>query len=110
MFYVPGCAAMTEALAARLRGAALVFFDGTLWRDDEMIAQGAGRKTGLRMGHMSCSGPDGSIAAFEPLDVKRKIFIHINNTNPLLLPDSAERTQAQSCGWDVAYDGMEIVL
>jgi len=110
MFYIPGCAAMTEALAARLQGAALVFFDGTLWRDDEMIAQGVGRKTGSRMGHMSCSGPAGSIAAFAALAVKRKIFIHINNTNPLLLPDSAERAEAEAHGWEVSYDGMEISL
>jgi len=110
LFYIPGCAAMTEELAGRLQGAALVFFDGTLWRDDEMIVQGVGTKTGLRMGHMSCSGIDGSMAAFERLDVKRKIFIHINNTNPLLIEDSAERREAESLGWEIAYDGMEIVL
>jgi pyrroloquinoline quinone biosynthesis protein B len=110
MFYIPGCAAITEALAARLRGAALVFFDGTLWRDDEMIVQGVGKKTGRRMGHMSCAGPDGSMAAFEALNVKRRIFIHINNTNPLLLPESTERAEAEARGWEVAYDGMEISL
>ena len=63
-FYVPGCAAVTPALAARLDGAPRVFFDGTLWRDDEMIRAGVGTKTGRRMGHMPISGPDGSIAAF----------------------------------------------
>lgn len=110
MFYVPGCAAVTPALAARLKGAALAFFDGTLWRDDEMIVQGVGKKTGRRMGHMSCSGPDGSIAAFGALEVTRKIFIHINNTNPLLLPDSAERADAEARGWEIAQDGMEISL
>jgi pyrroloquinoline quinone biosynthesis protein B len=110
MFYIPGCAAMTEALAERLRGAALVFFDGTLWRDDEMIVQRVGQKTGRRMGHMSCSGEDGSMAALAALDVQRKIFIHINNTNPLLLPESAERSEAEARGWEIAYDGMEIRL
>lgn len=110
MFYIPGCAAVTETLARRLKSAALVFFDGTLWRDDEMIVQGVGRKTGRRMGHMSCSGSNGSIAVFQTLDVKRKIFIHINNTNPLLLPDSAERAEAEARGWEVAHDGMEISL
>lgn len=110
MFYVPGCAAMTGPLIARLKGAALVFFDGTLWQDDEMIVQGVGEKTGRRMGHMSCSGPDGSMAAFEALGVTRKIYIHINNTNPLLLADSAERAEAEARGWEVAYDGMEISL
>ena len=101
---------MTDALADRLRGAALVFFDGTLWRDDEMIAQGVGQKTGKRMGHVSCTGRGGSIAAFEALDVRRKIYIHINNTNPLLLPDSPERAEAEAHGWEIAYDGMEITL
>ena len=110
LFYIPGCAAMTDELAGRLDGAALVFFDGTLWRDDEMIVQGVGAKTGLRMGHMSCSGPEGSIAAFESLRVRRKLFIHINNTNPLLIADSSERGEAEARGWEIAYDGMEIAL
>ena len=101
---------MSDELAARLKGAALVFFDGTLWRDDEMFMQGVGKKTGRRMGHVSCSGAEGSIAAFEALGVKRKIFIHINNTNPLLIPGSAERVEAEARGWEIAYDGMEILL
>jgi pyrroloquinoline quinone biosynthesis protein B len=101
---------MTERLARRLDGAALVFFDGTLWRDDEMIVQGVGAKTGLRMGHISCSGPEGSMAAFENLRVRRKLFIHINNTNPLLIADSSERREAEARGWEIAYDGMEITL
>ena len=109
-FYIPGCAAMTGELAQRLQGAALVFFDGTLWRDNEMISLGLGRKTGRRMGHMSCSGVDGTIAAFRNLNVSRKIFIHMNNSNPLLLSDSAERSSADSEGWEVAMDGMEIEL
>jgi pyrroloquinoline quinone biosynthesis protein B len=109
-FYIPGCAEFPPELADRLRGAALVFFDGTLWRDDEMIAAGVGVKTGRRMGHMSCSGPDGVIAAFAGLGVARKIFIHINNTNPLLLADSPERVEAATEGWEVAYDGMELTL
>jgi pyrroloquinoline quinone biosynthesis protein B len=107
-FYIPGCAAVPEELTARLRGAPLVFFDGTLWRDDEMIVSGVGVKTGRRMGHMSLSGPDGTIAAFSNLDVVRKVFIHINTTNPVLLDDSAEREQAQNAGWEVAWDGMEL--
>jgi pyrroloquinoline quinone biosynthesis protein B len=110
LFYIPGCAAMTNELARRLDSTALVFFDGTLWRDDEMIALGVGAKTGLRMGHMSCSGPEGSMAAFETLEVRRKLFIHINNTNPLLIADSSERGEAEARGWEIAYDGMEIVL
>ena len=109
-FYVPGCAEMTDDLAMRLRDAPLVFFDGTLWRDDEMIRDEVGIKTGKRMGHMSLSGEDGTIQAFDNLQVARKIFIHINTTNPVLLEDSEERALATKAGWEVSYDGMEIVL
>jgi pyrroloquinoline quinone biosynthesis protein B len=109
-FYVPGCAAMPPELASRLQGAPLVFFDGTLWRDDEMIAVGAGAKTGKRMGHMSMSGEHGSIAALAGLGIERKIFVHMNNTNPVLLTDSPEHGNAKAAGWEIAYDGMEIRL
>lgn len=110
LFFVPGCAAMTDDLARRLRGAELVLFDGTLWTDDEMIRAGTGAKTGRRMGHMSVDGPGGTLAAFRDLNVRRKILIHINNSNPVLLQDSAEREIAQAAGWEVAFDGMEITL
>jgi pyrroloquinoline quinone biosynthesis protein B len=109
-FVISGCARLTPALAERLRGAALVMFDGTLWVDDEMIQSGTGVKTGARMGHMSVSGPNGSLAAFHDLDVGRKVFVHINNTNPILLDDSPERAEVEAAGWEVAYDGMEITL
>lgn len=109
-FYIPACAAVTEDLASRLAGASLVLFDGTLWRDDEMIAAGVGTKTGRRMGHVSVSGPEGAIAAFERLGVKRKIFVHMNNTNPILLADSPERAVIARAGWEAGYDGMEIRL
>lgn len=109
-FYVPGCAAMTDDLADRLAGAALVMFDGTLWRDDEMIVAGVGAKTGRRMGHVSVSGADGAMAAFERLGVRRKIFVHMNNTNPILLADSRERAAIAEAGWEAAHDGLEIRL
>lgn len=110
LFYIPGCAMMTPELAARLDGADAVFFDGTLWRDDEMVVAGLSAKTGRRMGHMSLSGADGTIAAFESIAVKRKIIIHINNSNPVLLADSPERTLAVEAGWTVAEDGMRIEI
>jgi pyrroloquinoline quinone biosynthesis protein B len=110
LFFIPGCAAMTPDLAARLRGAACVLFDGTLFTDDEMLRAGAGPKTGARMGHMSIAGPGGTLAAFAPLAVRRRLFIHINNTNPILLADSPERAQVAAAGWEVAEDGMEIRL
>jgi len=106
--YVPGCAAVPDDLARRLDGAPLVLFDGTTWTDDEMQATGVGVKTSRRMGHMSMNGAAGSIAAFAPLEVGRKVFIHINNTNPVLLADSRQRAEAEAAGWEVAYDGMEI--
>lgn len=108
VFYVPGCARMTPDLAERLRGASVVMFDGTVFHDDEMIREGVGHKTGTRMGHMAMAGPEGSLAAFAGLDVKRKIYVHINNTNPVWRPDSAERREVEAAGWEIAYDGMEI--
>jgi pyrroloquinoline quinone biosynthesis protein B len=105
-FFIPGCAEFPDWLGARLRGADLVFFDGTLWRDDEMIAAGIGTKTGRRMGHMSQTGPAGTFAAFAPLEVRRKVLIHINNSNPVLLADSPERAEAEARGWTIAADGM----
>jgi pyrroloquinoline quinone biosynthesis protein B len=110
MFYIPGCAEMTPALSARIRGADLLFFDGTLWVDDEMIRDGVGTKTGKRMGHMSVSGADGTMAALGVLGIRRKVFIHINTTNPILLDDSAERRAVHEAGWEVACDGMDFAL
>ncbi|MGK8234493.1 pyrroloquinoline quinone biosynthesis protein PqqB [Roseovarius sp. MS2] len=108
IFYIPGCAAVTDRLAERLRGADMVFFDGTLWRDDEMITMGLSQKTGRRMGHISMSGPDGSIAALRDLGIGRKIYVHMNNSNPVLRPDASERAEAESAGWTIGQDGMEI--
>ncbi|MBV8889498.1 MAG: pyrroloquinoline quinone biosynthesis protein PqqB [Alphaproteobacteria bacterium] len=110
LHFVPGCAAMSDSLHRRLVGSALVFFDGTLWDDDEMIRLGVGAKTGRRMGHMSIAGPDGVIAAFAGLAVRRRILIHINNTNPVLIEDSPERREAEAAGWEIAFDGMEVRL
>ena len=107
LHYIPGCAMLTPALAARLQGAACVLFDGTLYTDDEMIRLGAGPKTAARMGHMAMLD---TIAAFTPLGVRRRVFTHINNTNPTLLDDSAERAHLAAKGWEVAWDGMEIRL
>jgi pyrroloquinoline quinone biosynthesis protein B len=109
-FFVPGCAEVSTDLAHRLAGAELVLFDGTLYQDDEMLRTGTGTKTGRRMGHISVAGPEGSLAAFASLPVGRRIYIHINNTNPILLDDSPEREVVTAAGWEVAYDGMEIRL
>jgi pyrroloquinoline quinone biosynthesis protein B len=108
IFYIPGCARVTPDLADRLRGAACVLFDGTVFHDDEMIRAGVGRKTGQRMGHIAMAGPEGSLAAFRDLGVARKIFVHMNNTNPVWRPDSPERGAVEAAGWEVAFDGMEV--
>ena len=108
--YVANCAAITDDVAARLKKMPLAFVDGTLFTDDEMITQGVGQKTARRMGHMSISGVDGSLARLKPLGIGRKIYIHINNTNPVLLADSPERRHVEAEGFEVAYDGMEVRL
>jgi pyrroloquinoline quinone biosynthesis protein B len=109
LVFIPGTAAMTPALLARLQRADAVMFDGTLFTDDEMIRTGTGAKTGRRMGHMPIEGEGGTLAALAPLTARR-IFIHINNTNPILVDGSAERRRVEAAGWEVAEDGMEIVL
>jgi pyrroloquinoline quinone biosynthesis protein B len=110
LYFLAACAEVTPELKARLAGAALVFFDGTVWRDDELIAAGLGAKTGQAMGHIAMSGDNGAIAALADLGIDRKIFLHINNSNPALLRDSAERRTAERAGWQIPADGMEITL
>jgi pyrroloquinoline quinone biosynthesis protein B len=109
MAYIPGAATVTDAMKARMAEAGALFFDGTLYRDDEMIVQGAGTKTGRRMGHMPVGGPDGTLAALGRI-AGRRILIHINNTNPILVDGSPERIEVERQGWEVAEDGMEITL
>jgi pyrroloquinoline quinone biosynthesis protein B len=109
-FFVAACAKLTSDLKQRLAGAALVFFDGTVWRDDELIAAGLGSKTGQAMGHISMSGENGAIAALAGLGIDRKVFLHINNSNPALLAHSAERKAAERAGWQIPADGMELTL
>jgi pyrroloquinoline quinone biosynthesis protein B len=107
--YVPGAAAVTPALKKRLARADVVLFDGTLFTDDEMIRTGTGSKAGRRMGHMPIDGVDGSLKALEGLSARR-IFVHINNTNPILVDGSPERRRVEAAGWEVAEDGQEIAL
>ena len=109
-YFIAACAEVTDALKAEIDGAALVFFDGTVWQDDEMIKCGLGHKTGKSMGHVAMSGDDGAIARLADLSIGRKIFLHINNSNPALLPDTPERKTAEAAGWQIPADGTEIVL
>jgi len=109
LVFVPGAAALDTALVARLARADVVLFDGTLFTDDEMVRCGVGEKTGRRMGHMPIDGADGSLAALAGL-TNRRCYIHINNTNPILVAGSPERREVEAAGWTVAADGMEIPL
>jgi pyrroloquinoline quinone biosynthesis protein B len=109
-FFIAACADVNDDLKLRLAGASLVFFDGTVWRDDELIAQGLGTKTGQGMGHISMSGKSGAIESLAGLAIDRKIFLHINNSNPALLAGSAERKALEHAGWRIPADGTEIVL
>src|SRR5215210_4283328 len=101
LLFIPGAANVTQGLRERLAGADVILFDGTLFADDEMIASGTGEKTGRRMGHMPIDGADGSLAALAGLG-KRRIYIHINNTNPILIEGSPERRRVGAAGWEVA--------
>jgi pyrroloquinoline quinone biosynthesis protein B len=107
--YVPGCAAVTGAVVERVAGAGALFFDGTLFRDDELIAAGLTDKTGRRMGHAPMTGDGGSLDALSGVQVGRRIYLHLNNSNPALLGDSAERREVERRGFAVAYDGMVVV-
>jgi pyrroloquinoline quinone biosynthesis protein B len=107
--YVPGAAGLPPALRERLARADVILFDATLFTDDEMIATGTGEKSGRRMGHMPLDGADGTLAALAGLG-GRRILTHINNTNPILIEGSPERRQVEAAGFEVAEDGMEIVL
>jgi len=108
LVYAPGCARMTDDLKTRIAEAHALFFDGTLFSDDEMIANGLGDKTGRRMGHMPVSGPGGTLDELAGLAHVRRILIHINNSNPILIEGSPEEAKVKAAGWDIAFDGMEV--
>ena len=108
LVYAPGCAHVTEDLNARIANADVLFFDGTLFADDEMIANGLGDKTGRRMGHMPVSGPGGTLESLARHAQVRRILIHINNSNPILIEGSPEEAKVKAAGWEIAFDGMEV--
>jgi pyrroloquinoline quinone biosynthesis protein B len=106
--YVPGCGDIDAQLLRDLRDTDTLLFDGTLWTDDEMLRTQTGVKTGRRMGHVPVSGDDGSMALLQSLPSRQKIFVHLNNTNPLLIDHSPEQILARQQGWLVSHDGMDI--
>jgi pyrroloquinoline quinone biosynthesis protein B len=109
LVYVPGAAAITPAMLERFARADVLLFDGTLYSDDEMLRLGVGEKTGRRMGHVPIDGADGSLRALSAIKTRR-IYTHINNTNPVHVAGSPERRAVEAAGWEIAEDGMEIVL
>jgi len=108
LVYAPACAHVTEELHARIADADVLFFDGTLYADDEMIANGLGDKTGRRMGHSPVSGPGGALETLARHTNVRRILIHINNSNPILVQGSEEEAKVKAAGWEIAFDGMEV--
>lgn len=108
--YMPGAPGIESSWLSHLETADLLLFDGTFWTDDELIRiQGSGR-TALQMGHMPLSGPDGSLARLAHLTGPRKVYIHVNNTNPILDENSPQHRAMREAGWEVARDGMEFAL
>lgn len=110
MFYAPGLAKIDESVARYMEQADCLLVDGTFWQEDEMIRSGVGSKHARDMGHLPQSGPGGMLEHLQKFPARHKVLIHINNTNPILNEDSAERAQLAALGIDVAYDGMDITL
>ncbi len=110
LFYAPGLGQVHDHLLDWMAQADCLLVDGTLWRDDEMIQFGCGTKLGSEMGHLPQSGEGGMLEVLAGFPRQRKVLIHINNTNPILNEDSAERAELARQGVEVAWDGMEIEL
>ena len=110
LVYLPGVQKLTASVLAQLEGCTCLLFDGTCWQDDELIRLGIAGKTSRDMGHLPISGADGSLERLAPLPIERKIYIHINNTNPILLEDSPERRIVEDHGLEVAADGLELEI
>ena len=108
--YFSGVGAVSSQVRQALTDADAVFFDGTFWSADELPALGLGTKRAEDMAHVPVSGAGGSLAQLADVRAGRRIYIHLNNTNPLLRDDSPERQTAAAAGWEVAWDGMEVRL
>ena len=110
LVYLPGAQQLTASTRAHLEGCTCLLFDGTCWQDDELIRLGIAGKTSREMGHLPIAGAEGSLEQLAPLPIERKIYIHINNTNPILLEDAPERRIVEEHGLEVAADGLELEL
>ncbi|MFI3138377.1 MAG: pyrroloquinoline quinone biosynthesis protein PqqB [Methylococcaceae bacterium] len=110
VFYSPGLGEIESHVMAAMLAADCIMVDGTFWTDDEMVTQGISHKKAREIGHLPQSGSGGMIEVLNSIPTARKILIHINNTNPILDDDSAQRKQLDAAGIEVAYDGLEIDL
>ena len=110
LVYLPGAQELTASVLAQLEDCTCLLFDGTCWQDDELIQLGIAGKTSRDMGHLPIDGADGSLEQLAPLPIERKIYIHINNTNPILLEDAPERRIVEEHGLEVAADGLELEI
>lgn len=110
LFYAPGLGAIEPHIIPFMEQADCLLVDGTCWTNDEMASLGIGGKLSLEMGHLPQSGPGGMIEVLRPLKASRKVLIHINNTNPILREDSAERQELTDENIEVAYDGMDFTV
>jgi pyrroloquinoline quinone biosynthesis protein B len=108
--YFSAAAAVTPAMRAAFDKADGIFFDGTFWTSDELITLGLGDKRAEQMAHLPVGGRDGSLRTLAGVRAPKRVYIHINNTNPLLRPGSPERKEAEAGGWEIAHDGMEVDL
>ena len=108
--WIANCGRLDLAVLERCEGCDVLFVDGTLWSDDELVRQGIAARTGREMGHVSIAGPEGVLARLGPVSARRKILVHVNNSNPVLLADSPERAEVERAGFEVAFDGMRIDL
>jgi pyrroloquinoline quinone biosynthesis protein B len=109
LLYVPAIKEIDERFLAAAAACDCLLFDGSFWSDDEMELRGTGTRTATAMGHIPISGPGGSLAQLGDIRI-RKIYTHINNTNPILDETSAERLEIEKAGWEVAEDGMDFVI
>lgn len=110
LVYLPGAQKLTASVLAHLENCECLLFDGTCWENDELIRLGIASKTSRDMGHLPISGDDGSLEQLSPLPIGRKIYIHINNTNPILIEDAPERRIVEEHGFEVAADGLELEI
>jgi pyrroloquinoline quinone biosynthesis protein B len=108
--FLPGVACVSDNLLERLQSCDIVLFDGTFWSDDEPLRIPGVTRTARQMGHLPQSGTGGSLERLAALERPRRVFIHINNTNPILDEESMEHRMVREAGWEVATDGMEFTL